>query len=578
MKLSDLPLHIKLAASTTLAMTFLFLLGVGIVLISFRLSTALIVVNRTGTLATEALQFTNDLAERSVDLDDNAKRQQAIDQQLASLLTDAREVKQVCQGSMIEVQVDAMVDQLEGLTQNTQRLFALRGNYFGDLEQVFHTRDLLLQVLHAQQEGPQQEQLTDKASHAIVGIMQCLMAQSSNAAAIATGITTLSASREQAAAWGNKELSGQLKATINACQQAETTLQNMHSLDGEINSSLHERIDAIQTGIRESMIYAFKVRSLLIWGVVATVIVLSIANYFIFRALNNSITGSIKLVGQRMALMAQGQLSERQTDTKLLTRRDEVGDMARAMQTMHEKMREVIQGMVSSSAQLLVSSEQLNSSSQSIAQGASEQASATEEASSAMEEMTAHIDSNADNATQAEQASQASLQTLQELAQTAQASVEQVDAVTKKIAVINEIAHQTNILALNAAVEAARAGEHGRGFAVVASEVRKLAESSSAASDQISSMAAKANAANKAAGHQLSDLLPKVHQNAARQNEINTTSNELRTGADQINTAIQQLNQVAQSNAAASEQLAASAHELSQQATNMQHLAGFFRL
>ncbi|HYX08185.1 MAG TPA: methyl-accepting chemotaxis protein, partial [Bacteroidales bacterium] len=144
--------------------------------------------------------------------------------------------------------------------------------------------------------------------------------------------------------------------------------------------------------------------------------------------------------------------------------------------------------------------------------------------------------------------------------------------------IINDIAFQTNILALNAAVEAARAGEHGKGFAVVAAEVRKLAERSKVAADEIVSLSVKSVKTTEDAGNMIDDLIPEIQKTARLVQEITAASLEQNSGADQVNGAIQQLNQVTQQNAAASEELATSAEEMANQAEQLRDSISFFRI
>lgn len=261
-----------------------------------------------------------------------------------------------------------------------------------------------------------------------------------------------------------------------------------------------------------------------------------------------------------------------------IDQKDEIGILCFALQQMTEKLKEVISSVMVGSDNIASASYQMSSGSQQVSQGASEQASSAEEVSSSMEEMAANIQQNTDNAQEADKISQKVSDGVQKVGAASQESLISIKDIAAKINIINDIAFQTNILALNAAVEAARAGEQGRGFAVVAAEVRKLAERSKIAADEIVALSTKSVNVTQTASELMAGLVPEIERTAKLVQEIAAASLEQSSGSDQVNTAIQQLNQVTQQNAAASEEMATSAEELSSQAEQLKDIISYFRL
>ena len=257
---------------------------------------------------------------------------------------------------------------------------------------------------------------------------------------------------------------------------------------------------------------------------------------------------------------------------------DEIGDLAKALTKMVKNLKNIVVTIKQNANELVTSGHQLKSSSLQLSKGSAEQAASAEEVSTSIEEMVANIDQNTENALKTEKITIETAKDVNIANELSSKAAKAMKLVSEKITVIGDIAFQTNILALNAAVEAARAGEHGKGFSVVAGEVRRLAERSKNAADEIVSLVNTGLKVSNEAGEKTKMLVPDIEKTTQLIKEISAASIEQKTGADQINQAMQQLNMITQENASSSDELTQSANQLSVLANNLNQSVGFFRI
>jgi methyl-accepting chemotaxis protein len=308
----------------------------------------------------------------------------------------------------------------------------------------------------------------------------------------------------------------------------------------------------------------------------------------------------------------------------------ELDQLARAMDSMAARLRGVVVSVVNEASQignsatdfsamseeLAASSGQISTAMVKIASSAEQQVKGMEKADALLLSLRQIAESNAaasarmvelggrirDLAARHRTDVAAAGQTLLDIQEIVATSAKQVqeltrlsDPITAFIDLIRQISSQTNLLALNAAIEAARAGEHGRGFAVVAEEVRRLADSSSSAAEEVaktvqfirkqvrevagtmdmgSARVQGIEVVASAAARALEDIATAVHEVHAAAGEVVREAEANRRIVSQLGERTQEVSQAASEHASASEEVTAAAEEQTASTEEMAASAG----
>lgn len=376
-------------------------------------------------------------------------------------------------------------------------------------------------------------------------------------------------------------------AYISAFDQALAKSTEMNSVDAisDLYGKVTPAAQALELALKKStehntkmqelagqQVNAVYVRSLTIFAVVILIVIslLTIFGYTLYRAVKYPLAvmeQTVERIGRDLDFTQRVPISSR----------DEVGATVtafnRLLDSLQASFREIAHGIggVSGQANVMADAAQQMSSSAAAASESAANMAAT------MEEVTISIKHVVARANEADTVSRRSgvvagegegvirgtvdeinaiSSTVDEASKQINVLAEGTTTITAVVNVIREVAEQTNLLALNAAIEAARAGEQGRGFAVVADEVRKLAERTSASTQEISKLISTIKTGASGAVTSMKDVVGRVEQGVLKAQRAGDSIDQIRLGAGQVVTMVGDITQAIQEQSTASTHIA----------------------
>jgi methyl-accepting chemotaxis protein len=360
-----------------------------------------------------------------------------------------------------------------------------------------------------------------------------------------------------------------------------------------------------QTESRTNRITLLLVGCGLFFGIVIAVLIV--------RSISNSLTNMLRLI-QKIA--AKDLVAE---DVEV-TSSDEVGKAEVALNSMKNTLHEMVQGIAATAEHLANASEEISAGASQSVETARVQNDQTLQVATAMQQMSTTVDQVSENSQKAAESSHkaaqaarqggevveqtlATMRSIAESSRTVAARIAQLgkssEEIGKIVAVIDDLADQTNLLALNAAIEAARAGEQGRGFAVVADEVRKLAERTTQATQGIGNMIQSIQTETRnavqaielgnrdveagvdktsASGTALKEIIEMSEQVGDMISQIATAATQQSSATEQVSNNVSQISSLTKGSSVAAEQTAKACAELSAMAVDLQSLVNQFKL